>query len=173
MWVRLLLVVSLFAESREMVEGGTITQCPSGPPGPCGPGPYGLGPHGSGPHGPCPHGPGPYGHPGPLWVVHSWAGPLWAGPLWASLGPYGPSPHGPPWALVGRALMGVPGPLWARPLWAGSSWPPRLNFFMFLPACWSQLINVSSSYMYIISICEHTCTKPAAFVTPRRFPTCW
>ena len=88
---RLLLVVSLFAESREMVEGGTYetTNCPCGPPGPCGPGPgpgpcglgldgpgpdglgsYVLGPygpsaHGLGPHGQGPYGPGPYGAPGP------------------------------------------------------------------------------------------------------------
>ena len=58
MWGRLLLVVSLFAESREMVEGGKIkTNCPCGPLGPCGPGPYGPGPHGPGPYGPRPYGP--------------------------------------------------------------------------------------------------------------------
>ena len=33
------------------------------------------------------------------------------------LGPCGPGPCRPPWALAGRALVGLPGPLWARPLW--------------------------------------------------------
>ena len=40
-------------------------------------------------------------------------------------GPFGPGPYGRPWALMGRALiglpwalMGLPGPLWAGPLWA-------------------------------------------------------
>ena len=51
-----------------------------------------------------------------------------AGPLWASLGPYGPGRYGLPWALMGRALMGLalmapPGSLWAGPSWApGPSW---------------------------------------------------
>ena len=98
MWARLLLVVSLFAESKEMVVGGKNKNV-LWVPGPlwarplwarplwAGPSWAPLGPYGPGPYGPGPHGPGPYGP-----------------------GPYGPGPYGPPWALMGRALMGHPGP---------------------------------------------------------------
>ena len=113
------------------------------PPGPCGPGrcgpPWALAGRALvGPPGPLraeplgahflwpPLGsyrPGPYRPPGPLW----------ARPLWAFLGPHGPCPYGPH------------GPLWAGPLWAGPSCLPGPFFFFFPPACWSKLVNVSSS----------------------------
>ena len=59
------------------------------------------------------------GPPGPVWARHLWAavgpyeaGPYGPGPYVAPMGPcgpgpYGPGPHGPPWALMGRALMGL------------------------------------------------------------------
>ena len=49
--------------------------------------------------------------PGPLWAGPLWA--PWAGPLWAPLGSCGLGPCGLQWAIVGRALVGLPGPLWA------------------------------------------------------------
>ena len=85
MWARLLLVVPLFAESREMLVGGKIKKTVLWVPGPLWAGPLWAGPYGPGPLGP--YGPGPCG-PGPH------------GP-----GPYGPGPHGPPWAITGRALI--------------------------------------------------------------------
>ena len=68
-------------------------------------------------YGPGPYGPGPYG-----------------------LGPYGPGPYGP-----GPYGPGLHGP---GPYGPGPHGPPRSNFMkVFPPACWSQLIDVSSSYI--------------------------
>ena len=39
-----------------------------------------------------------------LWAL---MGPPGARALMGPLGPYGPGPYGPPWALMGRALMGL------------------------------------------------------------------
>ena len=54
-------------------------------------------------------------------------------------------------ALVGRALMGralVGRALMGRALMGWARMPPPVQFvFISPPACWSQLINVSSSYI--------------------------
>ena len=99
-----LVIVSLFVESSERVEGGNrktfalvglralvgrALVCP------CGPGPHGPDPYVLGPCGPGPYGPGSYG---PAWALvgrtlMGLPGPLLAAPSWASLGPYGPGPY--------------------------------------------------------------------------------
>ena len=120
----LLLVVSLFAESRGMGECGNhknkmalvglralvgralMGRALMGPLGPYGPRPHGLGPCGLGPYGPpwAPLGraliglPLAQGLPGLFWAGHllGLPGRLWAGPLWGFLGPHGSGPYGPP-----------------------------------------------------------------------------
>ena len=108
---RLLLVLSLFEESREMVEGGKYKKCP------CWLRPVGQ-----------------------ALVGRALTGRALVGRAFiAPLSPYGLCSYGPPWALIRRALMGLPGPswagpLWARPSWAGPSWAPGPTLFYFSPS---------------------------------------
>ena len=159
-----LLVVSLFAESKKMVERGEANNWSRGPSGPCGPCPHGPGGPARalmvpslmghlGSRGPGPHGPDPMG---------------W--PLWASLGICGSGPYGPPRAFVGRALMsltgpswawpslGLHGPLWARPLWARPLRGPLCNLFQnVLPQIGGPKQLMSHSHIYIyIYICVYS-----------------
>ena len=126
-WGRLLLVVFLCEDGREMVEGETyntlllwtfgplwaeplwaapLWESPVWPPGPCGPGPHGLGPYWPGPYGPGSYRPPPWALVGRALMCRArmgLPGLLWAGPslgLPVSYGPglVGPGPHGPPWA---------------------------------------------------------------------------
>ena len=66
---------------------------------------------------------------------------------------------GPSWVLMGRALMGLPGPLWLGPHGPAPRWTYWPNVWIACPGRWPNVIDVSSTYIYIyvyMSICIYT-----------------